>query len=148
MKDGKIEQVGTPDDLYDRPATLFVADFVGSPSMNFIEGRVEAEDGKPVFVSDKVRLALPDDTSVEAGRQVICGLRPTDLFIDAAGGLNGTLTLAEKTGAEVNLHLEVTGRDIIATVPRDTAIETGAPCQLSIAADKIHLFDQETTRRC
>ncbi|MEO1492051.1 MAG: sn-glycerol-3-phosphate ABC transporter ATP-binding protein UgpC [Pseudomonadota bacterium] len=148
MKDGKIEQVGTPDDLYDRPETLYVADFIGSPAMNFIEGRVTSHNGAPVFEADNVRLDLPADTSATDGQTVTCGLRPTDLSIDPDGGLSGTLALSEKTGAELNLHLAVAGHDIVATAPRDTALGPGATCNLSIAPEKIHIFDRATTRRC
>lgn len=147
MKDGKIEQVGTPDDLYDRPETLFVADFVGSPSMNFIEGEVRVDGAAPIFVARDVRLPLPTLTSAAAGQKVICGLRPTDLFIDPKGGVSGILTLSEKTGAELNLHLDVADQDIVATAPRDTKIEAGAACRLSIAPEKIHVFDKLSTKR-
>ncbi|MEO0429052.1 MAG: sn-glycerol-3-phosphate ABC transporter ATP-binding protein UgpC [Pseudomonadota bacterium] len=148
MKDGRIEQVGTPDDLYDHPETLYVADFVGSPSMNFIEGEVQAEEGAPVFVAKDVRLSLPASTTAAVGTQVACGLRPTDLAIDPEGGLFGALILSERTGAELNLHLDIAGHDIVATAPRDTQIEAGAACRLSIDPQKIHLFDRGTGKRC
>ncbi|MEM8760004.1 MAG: sn-glycerol-3-phosphate ABC transporter ATP-binding protein UgpC [Pseudomonadota bacterium] len=148
MKDGRIEQVGTPDDLYDRPRTLYVADFVGSPSMNFIEGEVRADNGAPTFVAENVRLPLPAATNATPGSKVTCGLRPTDLFIDREGGLSGSLLLAEKTGAELNLHLKIAGKDFVATAPRDTKIDLGVECQLSISPEKIHLFDQSSGRRC
>ena len=147
MRGGKIEQVGTPDDLYDRPATLYAADFIGSPAMNFIEGRVEAVDGAPVMVAEGVGLPLPQDTAAEAGQEVVCGVRPTDLAVDPEGGLRGTLMLAEKTGAELNLHLQAAGRDIVATAPRDIGLSPGASVALTIAPAKIHLFDRATEAR-
>ncbi len=148
MKDGDIEQVGTPDDLYDRPATLYAADFVGSPSMNFIEGEIATDGSNPVFVADGVRLALPETASVTNGQAVSCGLRPTDLQVDQEGGLVGRLSLAEKTGAELNLHLNVSGRDIVATAARDIAFDGAGDIRLSIQPDKIHLFDAKTQARC
>ena len=148
MQGGKIEQVGTPDDLYDRPQTLFVADFIGSPSMNFIEGVIEGDASGPVFVAEGVRLPVPASVSVKAGTAVTCGLRPSDLMVDPQGGLMGALTLAEKTGAELNLHLKAGTRDIIATAPRDLALGMGDEVRLSIPTEKVHLFDRETGLRC
>lgn len=148
MKDGRIEQVGTPDDLYDRPQTLYVADFVGSPAMNLIDGEVQISDGVPTFVAEDVRLMLPASANVTMGQKVTCGLRPTDLTVDPGGGLLGTLALSEKTGAELNLHVAVAGRDIVATAPRDAAVDAGATCRLSIAPEKIHVFDRSSMRRC
>ncbi|WP_150526612.1 ABC transporter ATP-binding protein [Roseibium sediminis] len=144
MKGGKIEQVGTPDDLYDRPATLFAAEFIGSPSMNFVKGEVSVEDGISWFRSDHVQLQLAPDTSVPTGKKVTCGLRPNDLQVDENGGILATLILTEKTGAEVNLHLNVDGADVVVTAPRDIRLAQDAPVRLSIPASNIHLFDTET----
>jgi multiple sugar transport system ATP-binding protein len=77
MKEGRIEQVGTPDELYDRPASLYAADFIGSPSMNFITGEIAADEGGPVFRTEGVRLALGGGLQAHAGQRVTCGLRPS-----------------------------------------------------------------------
>lgn len=144
MKDGKIEQVGTPDDLYDRPATKFTADFVGSPSMNFIDGMIVSHEGQPHFHAEDVNLALPSSIQVKEGHPVTCGLRPTDLVVSADGGIQGKLVLTEKTGAEINIHLKVAGADFITTVPRETVLTGGDGLRIGIAPEQIHLFDSDT----
>lgn len=147
MKDGRIEQVGSPDDLYDRPATLYAADFIGSPSMNFMAGRIGHDNGQSVFVADAACLPLPPATGALAGTAVTGGIRPTDLTVDPAGGLSGTLRLAEKTGADLNLHLDAGGRPVIATVPRGIAGSPGDVMRFSVPPEKIHLF-QSGSRLC
>ncbi|MEO0362993.1 MAG: ATP-binding cassette domain-containing protein, partial [Pseudomonadota bacterium] len=78
MNGGEIEQVGAPEELYDRPASRFAADFVGSPSMNFVDGEVTAEGGGPVFRAPGVVVPLGPDVSPAAGAHAVCGLRPSD----------------------------------------------------------------------
>ncbi len=147
MKGGRIEQVGTPDELYDHPVSLYAADFIGSPSMNFIEGEIAAEDGAALFRATGVRLTLPPGLAVNAGERVTCGLRPSDLVFDPDGDISGELMLAEKTGADQNLHVRVSGVDVVATVPRGVSVRPGQPIRLQLPRDRIHLFDRETGRR-
>ena len=147
MRDGKIEQIGTPDELYDHPASQYAADFIGSPGMNFVAARVVAEDGAPLLVAEGVRLALAEEAAPLAGRRVTCGLRPSDLMLNDAGEIAGEVILAEKTGADQNLHLSIGGEDFVATAPRDAAVAAGETARLSIAPGKVHLFDSETGRR-
>jgi multiple sugar transport system ATP-binding protein len=147
MRDGRIEQVGTPDDLYDRPASRFAADFIGSPSMNFVDGEVRADGPAPAFVADGIHLDLPATVAAQPGRRLTCGVRPADLTLDPAGAIVGELVLAEKTGAELNLHLTVQGADFVATAPRDAVLRPGEPVRLSVTPDRVHLFDPETGAR-
>ncbi|MEL6264927.1 MAG: sn-glycerol-3-phosphate ABC transporter ATP-binding protein UgpC [Pseudomonadota bacterium] len=146
MQGGRIEQVGTPDALYDRPVSRFAADFIGSPSMNFVDGRVEA-DGGPVFVAEGMRLALPGDVAVAPGAAVTCGVRPSDLVLDPGGSIDGRLIRAEKTGADLQLHLSIAGADFVATAPRAAPVTPGEAVRLGIAPEKLHLFDPESGRR-
>lgn len=147
MKGGDIEQVGTPDELYDQPVSKYAADFIGSPSMNFIDAEIVVEDGTPVVRADGVSLALPAGASVVAGQKVTCGLRPSDLMLSDDGNIAGELILAEKTGADQNLHLSIGGEDFVATAPRNAAVTPGETARLRVAQDKIHLFDIETGLR-
>ena len=147
MKGGDIEQVGVPDELYDRPVSKYAADFIGSPAMNFIEAEVVVENGAPMVVAEGVRLVLSSETAAVAGRRVTCGLRPSDLMLSENGDIAGEVILAEKTGADQNLHLLIGGEDFVATAPRDAAISAGQVARLRIPQDKIHLFDIETGRR-
>ena len=147
MKGGDIEQVGTPDELYDKPVSKYAADFIGSPAMNFIEAEIALEDGAPLLVAEGVRLALANGALGLAGKKVTCGLRPSDLTLSETGAIAGEVILAEKTGADQNLHLSIGGQDFVATAPRDAAVTPGRTARLSVPPDKIHLFDIETDRR-
>jgi multiple sugar transport system ATP-binding protein len=147
MRGGRIEQVGTPDELYDRPASLFAADFIGTPSMNFISGQVGGEEGRSVFESPTFRLPLSPDMSVRPGQKVICGIRPADVSLDPDGPIEGELVIAEKTGADLHLHLSIADHDFIATTSREVSFTTGTRLRLAVPPDKVHLFDAATEIR-
>jgi multiple sugar transport system ATP-binding protein len=147
MRGGEIEQVGTPDELYDKPVSRFAADFIGSPAMNFVEGTVEANGNAPAFVAEGMHLGLPTSVAVAPGSRVICGVRPPDLMLNPDGNIAGRLVLAEKTGPDVQLHLTVAGQDFIATAPRDAQVQAGDAVHLSVAPEKLHLFDPSSGKR-
>ncbi|WP_029061135.1 sn-glycerol-3-phosphate ABC transporter ATP-binding protein UgpC [Labrenzia sp. DG1229] len=148
MKGGRIEQVGTPDDLYDRPATRFAADFIGSPSMNFVEGDITTEDGNPHFVGPHINLPLDTGLKAEQGQKVICGLRPSDLVTTKSGEIKGTVKLVEKTGADVNIHVDLSETaNLVATMARDNGAVAGGSIELTIPPRAVHLFDAETENR-
>lgn len=142
MKEGNIEQVGTPDELFDSPRTLFVADFIGTPSMNFIEGAIETDDRGVKFVAKGISIPIPEPLLVRP--MVIAGLRPTDIYIDESGPINGQVLLSEKTGADVNLHVKTESGTIVATVSRENSLSSGHSVQLGINPLKLHLFDQDS----
>ena len=147
MKDGAIEQVGTPDELYDKPASRFAADFIGSPTMNFVSGEVVANGGAPVFVGAGFELSLPQGVSATPGQKLIGGMRPADLVLSNDGKIVGELLLSEKTGADLNLHLKIDGKDFVATASRDVALNPGDRVSLKLANEKLHIFDEETGKR-
>ncbi|WP_138465718.1 ABC transporter ATP-binding protein [Poseidonocella sp. HB161398] len=147
MKGGKVEQVGTPDELYDRPVSKYAADFVGSPSMNFIEGEIGEREGAPIFLAEGVAAPLPAPMARHLGRRTIAGLRPSDLHPAENGAVQGTLTLAEKTGADQNLHVRAAGVDIVSTAPRNFQVRQGQHIALAIPPERVHLFDAATERR-
>ncbi|MEM9047466.1 MAG: sn-glycerol-3-phosphate ABC transporter ATP-binding protein UgpC [Pseudomonadota bacterium] len=143
MKGGAIEQEGTPDALFDQPASLYAADFIGTPAINFVHGTIE--DG--AFAATGLRLPLPDGVTTRSGQRVTCGLRPSDLSIGAKGPIEGAVLLAEKTGVEQNVHLSVEGGDFVVTAPRDLALKPGETLRLAIPINKIHLFDRDSGMR-
>ncbi|WP_119166671.1 ABC transporter ATP-binding protein [Algihabitans albus] len=147
MRGGEIEQVGSPDELYDRPVSRFAADFIGSPAMNFVEGTVEANGNAPTFVAEGMHLGLPTSVSVTPGHQVVCGMRPADLMLDSDGSVEGHLILAEKTGPDLQLHMTVAGQDFIATAPRDAKVSAGDRVRLAVAPENLHLFDPVSGQR-
>jgi ABC-type sugar transport system ATPase subunit len=144
---GRIRQVGRPIDVYESPANKFVAGFIGTPPMNFLDGRLEREGDGLLFVSDVLRIPLaaerrPDPTP-ESGEAVTLGVRPEAMALADAPGpttIRGQLVLAEVLGATTHLHVEVGGRRLIAAVPSGPAPAPGAAVNLSSDPRRLHLF--------
>lgn len=147
MKNGVIEQTASPDDLYNCPISRFAADFVGTPSMNFLEGSIESLDGVPCFSNKGLRLPLSSTCPAKVGQAVICGLRPTDLYLDENGPIKGVLQFREKTGAETNLHFSSKDDHLIATSSGEQEMDIGANIAFSIDSRRIHLFDKSSEMR-
>ena len=140
MNGGKVEQVGAPLDLYDRPANLFVAGFIGSPAMNMIEGEITA-DG---FKAGTVTLPLP---SVIAARgRAICGIRP-EHFALADDGLPAIVRLVEPMGSETQVTMALGDQTIIGVFRERLSAHPGETIRVRPAPDLIHLFDAETGQR-
>ena len=136
---GAVEQVGTPLELYREPANRFVAGFIGSPAMNFLDARVEG---------GRVRLgeAAVCDTRAPDG-PVTLGLRPEHLRPDEAGPLVGRVSVFEHLGGESFVHLALEGGGtLVAKLDGERAFAPGETCRLSIAPDKCHVFDAEGRR--
>lgn len=144
MKAGRIEQIGTPDDVYDRPASKYVADFIGSPSINFLSGTVEGGGSAPVVQTAIGPLALDAQAKVAAGQKVVCGLRPTDLVVDTAGPLATRALLVERLGHDAQLFCDA---GISAIVDKSARFAEGEPVRFAIAPGKVHVFDEGTERR-
>ncbi|KAB8049904.1 sn-glycerol-3-phosphate ABC transporter ATP-binding protein UgpC [Janthinobacterium rivuli] len=160
MKDGVVQQLGTPQEIYDNPANLFVAGFIGSPSMNFITVKPVIE-GNEVFVAidnagKSMRLALPfaaDKLRSYAGRDVILGVRPeqiTDMSSahgDVGQELGCLIDLVEPTGPDTLLTTRLNGAAVTCrTHPRE-AVLPGQTMQLSFNLSKAALFDPENGER-
>ncbi|MCY0148592.1 sn-glycerol-3-phosphate ABC transporter ATP-binding protein UgpC [Hoeflea sp. G2-23] len=144
MSGGRVEQVGPPLELYDNPANRFVAGFLGSPSMNFVEGSVKDDD----FVSDSgLRLPLPENTHSSAkGRRAAYGIRP-EYFTVTGEGLPLIVDVVEPTGSETQIVGHI-GEDVLVATFRER-VETRPGDTLHILPDYTHaqLFDHETGRR-
>jgi multiple sugar transport system ATP-binding protein len=146
MKDGRVEQIGNPLDLYDRPANIFVAGFIGSPSMNFIEGKVEQRDGSAVFVSNSGSILPLPASGARPGQEVIYGIRPEHID-HASEGSPATISVLEPTGSETQIFAHL-GQDPIVAVVKDRIPEKpGDIIQLRIDAKRAHLFDKESRVR-
>ena len=151
MKDGLVQQVGTPLELYRKPANRFVASFIGSPAMNFIDVGVTAEGDRFILTGDGVRFALPaaqfPDLGPRVGRQVCIGMRPQHLRLGVPLGANqvglkGALMVTEQLGDEQILAVRIGGKDVrIAGIDPDLTFATGAEIEAAIAADNLHVFD-------
>jgi multiple sugar transport system ATP-binding protein len=148
MNGGRIEQIGTPDEVYDRPLSRYVADFIGSPGMNFVEGAFEGGEGGPMFRARGIALPLPPGAPVLPGARAVCGLRPTDLRVaEGEGPIVGRLTMVEKTGPDEHLHVSLEGLDLVAVAQRH-AIPAGATrMTLTVDPAKVHYFDPDSGAR-
>lgn len=137
MKDGLIQQVDTPLNLYNSPANRFVASFIGSPCMNFINGSIE----NGCFKSAAIEFALPDN--FPNTDSVVLGFRPEDLnFEDCFPKLvDAVVDVSERLGHETFVYFTFEGEKMVARIPWDLAVQPGENLQLRLAKKKIHLFD-------
>ncbi len=146
MRDGHISQQGAPLELYDRPANMFVAGFIGSPSMNLIEGVVEHKDGQPFVVAEGVSLEAPNMDGLDEGRRITFGIRPEHLLLDDTG-FEAKVAVVEPTGSETHLVLRAAGREIIVVLRERRSIRPGDTIRLRPQAEMAHLFDTGTGLR-
>jgi multiple sugar transport system ATP-binding protein len=138
MQGGRIEQVGAPLELYDRPVNTFVAGFIGSPSMNMAPGVVS---GGMVTLEDGTRLPLPPGLPVAEGREVTYGVRPEHLSV-ALDGIAGTVAVVEPTGSETHVVLRTAGHEVVAMFRDRVAFRPGDTLVLAPEAANVHLFDR------
>jgi multiple sugar transport system ATP-binding protein len=156
MQHGEVAQLATPREVYEAPANLFVAGFIGSPGMNVLRGRLEVQSGGVVFQLGEQALRL-DGVAVESvatliGGEALLGLRPETLSLGAADdgtpGLRGTVEVVEPSGSRTYLHLGCGGQRLVADL--DTLatpdLGPGASITLRVRADQLHLFDPVSER--
>jgi multiple sugar transport system ATP-binding protein len=143
MKAGEIQQIDTPMRLYEKPANVFVAGFLGSPAMNFFEGRV---DGSRIAIGSAL-LPVPQGTML--ANDVVVGVRPEDLVLapNGNGALEAKLEVVEPVGNEIFLNLRHNDRAIVMRVPPQALPETGSTLRIAIKPERVHLFDPKTERR-
>ncbi|HEX7272229.1 MAG TPA: sn-glycerol-3-phosphate import ATP-binding protein UgpC [Casimicrobiaceae bacterium] len=145
MNAGRAEQVGTPMEVYENPATVFVAGFIGSPAMNFLPGITEA--GGRIALDGGGSLA--GAASFAPGRKLTIGIRPEHLSpcAPSAANLVGGVEMVEALGADTLVHVAVAGRSVIAKLPHGTPAVVGEPIALAAAPGRVYLFDAETAQR-
>ena len=153
MKDGYVNQIGTPQDLFDRPVNLFVAGFIGMPVMNFFEGcKLELKDG--VYYAnikgEEFKLSDFQQKALKANGQqpcdIVAGIRPQHIRI-GEGNLSGEVEVSEMLGSEVDLHVDCGGDDVVMvlqTVDLDQDVSIGAKVNFTTQPRLIQLFDKET----
>ncbi|HXY99048.1 MAG TPA: sn-glycerol-3-phosphate ABC transporter ATP-binding protein UgpC [Stellaceae bacterium] len=148
MHDGKVEQIGTPLELYDRPANLFVAGFIGSPAMNFIPGVLQHEGGEAwVATAAGVRLPAPRNGSGRHGQQIVYGARPEHLDIARAGGVPATVQVVEPTGADTFVYAELAGTQLCAVFAERHDFRPGETILLQPRLGAVHLFDAQSGKK-
>jgi multiple sugar transport system ATP-binding protein len=139
MQGGRIEQVGSPLELYDRPANTFVAGFIGSPAMNMIAGTVRGG----VVLAGEARLPLPPGLAVAEGREVTYGIRPEHLTVGTEG-IAGTVAVVEPTGSETHVVLRSGGQEVVAMFRDRVPFRPGDALTFAPDAEKVHLFDRSS----
>lgn len=158
MRDGLLQQLDTPSNLYERPANVFVAGFIGSPRMNFFAAELVQEGGQLWAQAGRLRLALPPASAPQqqggGQRSVIVGVRPEDLHLtlDEGAPLDEARTAAmqvshvENMGAEQIVHLSLDGLEFVARSTARRAPAPGAAVPVTFDTSRVHLFDAATER--
>ena len=153
MKDGYIQQIGTPKEIYNHPVNMFVASFVGSPAMNFIPGKIE----KGAFCTGNYRVQLPmmyaKALQEAEGRDVVFGIRPEDLHCEGivaetypSSSFDFEVDVCELLGHELILHGALEGCPLVAKVSARTEADPHSHLSMAMDLSKIHLFDQATEK--
>ena len=143
MNGGRIEQIGAPLDLYDRPANLFVAGFIGSPAMNFLSGTIGA-DG--FATEDGLTLPLAGKSAANSGKPAVYGIRPEHLVIDDAG-LPFVVDVVEPTGSETQVQGKLGRQPISGVFRQRVATKPGETIRILPELGGVHLFDAQSTQR-
>ena len=151
LKDGEIQQIDTPMALYDNPANLFVAGFLGSPAMNFLPGRLAQAEGLTLDLAEGLRLPL-GDTHIDPAwldRNVVVGIRPESLQRGAMGpgSFQALVEVVEPVGNEVFLNLRYGPHPLVTRVASGQMPSVGEPLTMRLARDRLHFFDPESGRR-
>jgi len=156
MKDGIIQQFGTPKQIYNDPANLFVASFIGSPPMNFIPLRLQRKEGRLVALLDsgQARCELPmsmNDAGLE-DREVILGLRPEQIMLasgegSALPGIRAEVQVTEPTGPDTLVFVTLNGSKVCCRLAPDVAPQVGESLNLQFDPSKVLLFDAQTGER-
>jgi multiple sugar transport system ATP-binding protein len=151
MQDGRIRQVAPPLELYDRPANLFVAGFIGNPSMNLVRGTLGGGAEGPVFVEDNAKgppLRVPLDASLarlatgQTGRSVVLGVRPEHIVPDSpATSFTARVDVVEPMGAETFVHLDTGAHALVARFGPHERPARGDVLSLGLVPGRLHLFD-------
>lgn len=147
MREGHVEQVGTPEEVYARPETTFVAAFIGTPAMNMIEARVSG--GK--LKANELTMAVPEHftSQVAEGQNVVIGIRPIGLHLvdaETEGAIKAQVEMTEYLGNEVLLNLQVGSHEMVAEVPATTRVATGTSIHIRLNDQDLHVFDGKTGR--
>jgi sn-glycerol 3-phosphate transport system ATP-binding protein len=145
MNAGRAEQIGTPMEVYENPASVFVAGFIGSPAMNFLDGK---SDGNGRVALDGGG-SVPVAAKLAAGREVTVGIRPEHLMPAKPSDANvvGSVEMVEALGADTLVHVSVAGRTTIARLPSGAAVAVGEPIALAATRDRVYVFDAESGAR-
>ena len=155
MSDGLLQQVGTPQALYDQPLNRFVAGFIGSPAMNFVDVSMSGSNGATKLTAEGEAITVPlpprfkEAVGVTEGRKLVAGFRPEHMEISddatsTGARIRANADVVEYLGNEELLHVNAGGRDIVAIVGSEHRVKPGDVLDFSVPLDKLHLFDAES----
>src|SRR4051812_27572700 len=153
MKDGWIQQVGEPLELYGKPANKFVAGFIGSPAMNFAEANVTEENGQVFVTNPGLKIKLPDEVAqrvrAHSSRDITLGIRPEDLTVAGPSDspdltFDAAVEVLEQLGSEIIVDTRVGDAMIVASVEPTTKVKLHDTLRLAMRPSRLHVFDQKT----
>jgi multiple sugar transport system ATP-binding protein len=158
MRDGDVQQIGTPQEVFDHPRNLFVAGFIGMPQMNFFDGELVLKDGVYAVRVGDAEIALSEDKQKNlaerntAPQKVVVGVRPEHITLEDTPGamIEGEVDVTEMMGSSVHLHINVDGKDCIIIVPRldlgANGLDAGSTVRFTFAPNAVHVFDPTTEK--
>ena len=158
MRDGGVQQIGTPTEVFDHPVNLFVAGFIGMPQMNLFDGELVLRDGKYAVRCDDAEIVLSEDKQKNLAdrnaqpQKVVIGVRPEHITLDKVEGamIEGVVDVSEMMGSSVHLHVNVGGKDCIIIAPRldleGGGLADGSKVRFTFAPNAVHVFDPETEK--
>lgn len=159
MNDGVVQQIGTPEELYEKPVNKFVAGYMGTPQMNLFDARVEQEGKQAVLCFCERRVLLNEERSVPlleggyVGKEIFCGVRPEDIHTDEAfitanpqNTVEAVVQVYEMLGAEVFLHFQVADIGFITRTGTESEARPGDVIRVCLDTKRVHLFDKATER--
>jgi ABC-type sugar transport system ATPase subunit len=149
MNAGEVEQIGSPEEVYERPASIFVAAFMGAPPMNLLPARL-ADDGGQITLADGTLVPVPRPLAADG--ELWCGIRPEDLVVAASdargpGLLRGHALAVEPLGPDTLVTVAAANQDVLARVPVRRVRAPGEAVTLALEPAKLHLFDRHSGRR-
>jgi multiple sugar transport system ATP-binding protein len=152
MRNGQIEQIGTTSEIYDKPRTLFVANFIGSPSMNLMDSEVVYNEERAILRSGDFALEITEFAETvrrrSKGRELVLGIRPEDVCLDikktAREGIESEVQLVEPIGARSIYHLKISGLTVLAKAYAIPEVDVGTKLWVTFNRDRLHVFDKKT----
>ena len=162
MRDGFIQQIGTPQEVFDSPANLFVAGFIGTPQMNFFDARLDKDGDKYYVAVYGTRIDLPDDKQAALkakntpAQDIILGIRPDHIVLCPDGeksGIEATVDVTELMGSTIHMHVNIAGKDAIVILPtidlsteQKTSFGYGSKIHVTFGGNVVHMFNKETEK--
>ena len=149
LKDGLVQQIAAPQEIYSKPSNRFVASFVGTPTMNMLEGTLTMKDNWATFVAKSLQIqgAVEAWTSLaQSGpHSAVLGIRPEHVLLNAAGGFAATVEAVEHYGDRMDVVVQTSGQRLVARCGPDTSIQEGKSISVAVDLTRAHLFEQNET---